>query len=133
MYKKFINVILLVLAGIIVLGTVFLVIFPAFTGDMVSFYVRLFLMLVLIQTFAILRLYNALVVNTRFSIKLRDVISKLSVTMVTLERPIKSLGSQLGVTKNTMEKLNSTTTKHSEILSDISDSIKNNNLKSTKK
>lgn len=85
-----------VLIAIFVMGVIWFFIQPLTKGltfaNEVHFYIRIFIALVMLQTFAILRLYNAIVSNTRFSIKLREAVVKLHQEFSGLERVLKSLG-----------------------------------------
>ena len=68
-----------------------------------TFYVRLFVVLFTVQTFAILRLYNSIVQNTRFAIKLREALLKFSQALPALERSLKNLNSSMGNIKSVVE------------------------------
>lgn len=59
-------------------------------------YIRIFLLMFAVGTFAVLRLYNSIVNNTRFSIKLREAFGKFFTTIPSLERAMKNLNSSLG-------------------------------------
>lgn len=66
---------------------------PFFTGETMEGYIRIFLLLTLVNTFASLRLYNSQVANTRFLLKVREAVSKLLPQFVTLEKGIRNLDS----------------------------------------
>lgn len=67
--------------------------------------VRLFLLMFAINTFAVLRLYNSIVQNTRFSIKLREALNKFASVVPGLERSMKNLNSSLGSVKSSTDSL----------------------------
>ena len=71
----------------------------------IRLYLRLFLLLFAISVFGGLRLYNAIVANTRFSIKLRESIIKLAQEFPALERTLKSLITTHGTTKTSLHEL----------------------------
>lgn len=65
--------------------------------------VRFFLVMFAVNTFAVLRLYNSIVQNTRFSIKLREVFIKLHQAIPGLERSFRNVNSSLGNVKSSMD------------------------------
>lgn len=65
--------------------------------------VRLFLLMFAVSTFATLRLYNSIVQNTRFSIKLREALLKFTQVVPGLERSMKNLNSSLGNLKSSVD------------------------------
>lgn len=67
--------------------------------------VRLFLFMFAASTFSTLRLYNSIVQNTRFSIKLREALVKFTNTIPSLERAMKSLNGSLGNVKASTDAL----------------------------
>lgn len=70
-----------------------------------KFYIRVFLVMFAINTFAILRLYNSIVQNTRFSIELRKAFLKFQQSVPTLERAMRNLNSSLGTVRSSSEQL----------------------------
>lgn len=68
-------------------------------------YVRIFLLMFAVNTFAVLRLYNSIVQNTRFSIKLREALNKFAGVVPGFERAMKNLNSSLGSAKTSMDSL----------------------------
>lgn len=68
-------------------------------------YMRLFLVMFALNTFAVLRLYNSIVQNTRFSIKLRESLYKIENLIPGLERMLKNLGVAMGNMKNSADSL----------------------------
>lgn len=67
--------------------------------------VRIFLVMFAVNTFAVLRLYNSIVNNTRFNIKLREVFMKLLPTVIGLERIMRGLNSSLSNAKSSADTL----------------------------
>lgn len=67
--------------------------------------VRLFLLMFAVSTFATLRLYNSIVQNTRFSIKLRESLMKFTNAVPGLERALKNLSSSLGNERSSVDSL----------------------------
>ena len=92
----------------IALGAVFFVIQPIiWSADYAEWvvYARVFLLLMLISTFAQLRLFNAVVKNSLFLIRLRESVTKLAEKFPMLDRGLKGLGTTLSNTKNSVESL----------------------------
>ena len=56
---------------------------------MIDFYIRAFLVMQLIIMFGILRLYNAIVQNTRFVLKLREIGLSIGKVLPRLEQSLK--------------------------------------------
>lgn len=85
---------------------------PLFREDMSlwHFYVRLFLSMFGVCTFAILRLYNSIVQNTRFTIKLRESVGKLHNALTPLGREMKTLSNGLHNVKRSADSLEKTFT-----------------------
>ncbi len=73
-----------------------------------AFYIRLALLFVAIQTFAVLRMYNAVVGNTRFLIKLYQTLKTLEVDTIKLIRAYEKL-------KVSLNKLNDQVIKQNKI------------------
>ena len=108
MVKKFINYLGVFVFVLATLGVLWLILEPIIywtDKSEMRIYCRLFLIMMAIITFAILRLYNAIVQNTRFEIKLRDSINKVSQYFPTLERALHSVNQSLGMHKNSIEAL----------------------------
>ena len=74
----------------LILGVVF---YPLFTGDELKFIIRLFIVLYVVKVFALLRLYNSIVQNTRFLIRMRESALRLREAFPALERAMRSLRS----------------------------------------
>lgn len=100
------------------------IISPIFGGNHFEFYLRLFIFLFMLQTFAILRLYNSIVQNTRFSIELRKTMVKFMQTIPLLDRSMKNLNSAAGNIKSSMESLKKTVSENSDVVAGLSDTIK---------
>lgn len=107
MFSKFIDYVIWAALIAVTLGVVWFLVQPfvAFSGIISewTFYVRFFIVLFSIQTFATLRLYNSIVQNTRFAIKLREALLKFSQALPALERSLKNLNSSIGNIKSTVE------------------------------
>ena len=58
-------------------------------------YLRIFLLVSIVQAFAMLRLYNSIVNNTRFLIKLRSVVKIMEEKIPELSRSLKNLRSTM--------------------------------------
>ena len=82
-----------VLAAIIVVLVLGLILYPLLVGDELKFCIRLFMLLYVIKVFALLRLYNSIVQNTRFIIKMRESAARLKESFPALERAMRSLRS----------------------------------------
>lgn len=99
MGNKFNNVIAwaLIVLAVVCVG-VFLV-YPLIIGGPygeLKFYARVILLLAIVHTFAGLRLYNAIVNNTRFSIKLREAVIRLQQSFPALQRVMHQLNIEIG-------------------------------------
>ena len=111
---KFINVMMWVLVGIVLLAVLWWFVISPIIGYVGSdyslesemrLYVRLFILMFVLSTFGILRLYNSIVTNTRFSIKLREAMLKFVSAAPGLERAMKNLNSSLGNVKSSADTL----------------------------
>lgn len=71
----------------------------------IIFCLHLFLFLTGVGVFGILRMYNSIVANTRFSIKLREAILKLQKELPALDRMLKVINSALGGNSSALRKL----------------------------
>ena len=85
--------------------------------------VRLFIVLFALNTFATLRLYNSIVQNTRFSIKLRESVTKLQQNFPALERALRSLFSSLTIVKTTIDSFKKSTDENTDKLDRLNDKI----------
>ena len=108
MVNKFIDYLIWAVIIAIVLGVLWLIIEPIIWWTQYSevrLCVRLFLLMFAVSTFATLRLYNSIVQNTRFSIKLREALNKFAGVVPGLERAMKNLNSSLGNVKASTDSL----------------------------
>lgn len=108
MANKFIDYLTWTIFIVIVLGVLWLIIEPIIWWTQYSevrLCVRLFLLMFAVSTFATLRLYNSIVQNTRFSIKLREALNKFAGVVPGLERAMKNLNSSLGNVKASTDSL----------------------------
>ena len=122
--------------GLIVLifcGVMFWVVSPLIWHDgtnMYDFYIRLFLFMFLVNTFAVLRLYNSIVQNTRFAIKLREALLKFQQTVPGLERSMRNLNSSIGNAKASTDGLRKSLLVCNEKTEQLTEKL--NNLKNLK-
>lgn len=96
---NFITISLRVLVVVVILGVSFFIVQPLLSGTAdgeIRVYMRVFIIAQIVMAFATLRLYNSIVANTRFSIKLRETITKLQQGIPTIERANKNLNSSVG-------------------------------------
>lgn len=108
MGNKFANYLTLGIIAIILIGVIALLVEPLVFWTEYSeirLYVRLFLIMFAVNTFAVLRLYNSIVQNTRFSIRLRESFIRLTAFIPGLERAIKNLGFSLNNVKASTDAL----------------------------
>lgn len=108
MVNKFIDYLIWAIFIAIVIGVLWLILEPIIWWTQYSevrLCVRLFLLMFAVSTFATLRLYNSIVQNTRFSIKLREALSKFAGVVPGLERAMKNLNSSLGNVKASTDSL----------------------------
>lgn len=116
----------------IVIGVAFFIVQPLiWSQDYADWvvYARAFLLLSLISTFAQLRLFNAIVKNSLFLIKLRDSVYKLTEKFPMLDRAFKALNVTLTNHKSSidaMKKSIDTSSDSTEKLSEKIDRIKFN-------
>lgn len=108
MVNKFIDYLIWTIIIVIVFGVLWLIVEPIIWWTQYSevrLCVRLFLLMFAVSTFATLRLYNSIVQNTRFSIKLREALNKFAGVVPGLERAMKNLNSSLGNVKASTDSL----------------------------
>lgn len=94
-------------------------------------YVRVFLVMFAVATFAVLRLYNSIVSNTRFLIKLQEACRAMQSQFLSMERAIKGNTTAMGGLKATMNSLDKNVKENSESVAGLSDRVKH--IKITKK
>lgn len=112
MANKFAEYLTWVLIVLACLGLLWLIVEPIIWWSELSelrLYIRLFLIMFALSTFAILRLYNSIVQNTRFTIKLREAIRQFNAVVPGLERAMKNLNSTLGNVKASSDSLRKST------------------------
>lgn len=108
MANKFIDYLMWAALIAIVLGVLWLILGPIIwwtDKSEMRLYIRVFLIMFAVSTFATLRLYNSIVQNTRFSIKLREALLKFQQAIPGLERSMKNLNSSLGNVKASADSL----------------------------
>lgn len=131
MADKLSNILIWVVA-ILVCGLLIFVLFQPliFEGyaDWV-FYARAFLILFAFSTFAQLRLYNAIVQNTRFAIKLREALLKFIQIVPTLERSMKNLNSTMGNVKSSSDAVKKALDNSADKTEELTDKL--NHIKQT--
>ena len=99
MGNKFNNVIAWTLIVLAVMCVGVFLVYPLIIGGPygeLKFYARVILLLAIVHTFAGLRLYNAIVNNTRFSIKLREAVIRLQQSFPALQRVMHQLNIEIG-------------------------------------
>lgn len=106
---KFIDVITKIAVTLFALWLLWwLVLEPIFSwsvGGEFKLYIRLVLLLLAVMAFAQLRMYNAIVNNTRFLIKNREAIEKLLKALPSIERSIKVVSASNSKLKDAVDKL----------------------------
>lgn len=85
--------------------------------------VRAFLVIFAVNTFGTLRLYNSIVQNTRFAIKLREALISFTNIVPGLERGMKNLNSTLGNVKASAEALKKETIDNTDEIRNFTDKI----------
>ena len=106
MENKYVLVSIWVFFGCLLLGVIWFLVSPFIYGGTngeYTFYIRVLLILAIVHTFSGLRLYNAIVNNTRFSIKLREAVIKLQQNFPALQRTMATLNSGLSATKDSLK------------------------------
>lgn len=91
--------------------------------------VRLFLIMFALNTFAVLRLYNSIVQNTRFSIKLRESQNKIAGVVPILERAIKNLTTVLSGVRVSTDSLKKELNDNTDKVIQLTDKVKQSNIK----
>lgn len=128
MFSKFINYLIWAALITVALGIALFLALPFLTyNGLVSewiFYVRLFIVLFAVQTFATLRLYNSIVQNTRFAIKLREALLKFNQALPALERSLKNLNSSMGNIKSVVENARKDIKDNTEEVQELSNKLR---------
>lgn len=133
MVNKFIDYLIWTIIIVIVFGVLWLIVEPIIWWTQYSevrLCVRLFLLMFAVSTFATLRLYNSIVQNTRFSIKLREALNKFAGVVPGLERAMKNLNSSLGNVKASTDSLKKEVSDNTDKVEKLIDKI--NRLSNTK-
>ena len=115
---------LIVLVG---LGCLWLVIEPAIWWSDKSelrIYIRVFLLMFAVGVFGVLRLYNSVVNNTRFIIKLHEAVRSLTTHLNAMERTTKVASNQMGGMKNVLTSLDKTIKENSEATNTLTEKVK---------
>lgn len=131
MADKFSNILIWVVLAHVVVGLLFFIFQPLIWdgyGEWV-FYARLFIVLFAFSTFAQLRLYNAIVQNTRFSIKLREALLKFIQVVPALERSMKNLNSTMGNVKSSSDSVKKALDNSADKTEELTDKL--NHIKQT--
>lgn len=109
MFRKFIDYLVWSLAVISIIGVLWFIVEPIIWWNEMRLYLRLFLLMFALNTFATLRLYNSIVQNTRFSIKLREALLKFTTIANTLERAFKNLNNSVASMRSSIDSLRRST------------------------
>lgn len=126
MANKFVNYLMWAIFVIVIIGVLWLIIEPIIWWTQYSevrLCVRLFLLMFAVSTFATLRLYNSIVQNTRFSIKLREALVKFTNAVPGLERAMKNLSSSLGSVKTSEDALKKEISNNTDRIEKLTDKI----------
>lgn len=126
MANKFVNYLMWAIFVIVIMGVLWLIIEPIIWWTQYSevrLCVRLFLLMFAVSTFATLRLYNSIVQNTRFSIKLREALVKFTNAVPGLERAMKNLSSSLGSVKTSEDALKKEISNNTDRIEKLTDKI----------
>lgn len=129
MVNKFIDYLMWVVLAAIVLGILWLIAEPIIWWTEKSemrLYIRIFLIMFAVGTFAVLRLYNSIVQNTRFEIKLREALLKFQQTVPGLERSIKNLSTSLGNVKASTDALKKEVSDNTDKVEKLTEKIRKN-------
>lgn len=132
MVGKYIDYLIWVALAILLIGVVWLLVEPIIWWTQYSevrLYVRLFLLMFAVNTFGTLRLYNSIVQNTRFSIKLREAIMKFTSVVPGLERAMKNLNSSLGSVRTSVDSLKKETSDNTDKIVKLTERVNRLNTK----
>ena len=124
---KFLNYLTWVICVSVLLGILWLIIEPIIwwtSWSEMRLYIRIFLLMFAVSTFATLRLYNSIVQNTRFSIKLRESFGKFLNVVPGLERAMKNLNSSLGNARSSTETLRKETSDNTDAIKELTKKLK---------
>lgn len=97
----------------------------------VRLYVRGFLIMFAISTFSTLRLYNSIVVNSRFALKLREILTRIERLLPRINQVMESSRTSAKENTSAMVRLSSALKKLSEATDDFNrtENNRNNNKK----
>ena len=126
MGSKLINCLIWTLLCVLVLGILWCIIQPIVWWtpySEVRLYIRIFLLMFAVNTFAVLRLYNSIVQNTRFSIKLRETLIKFMGAFPSLERAMKTMTNAMNASKTSMDSLKKETSDNTDSVKKFTDSV----------
>lgn len=123
MANKFIYwaIIGVIISGI--LGILYWVVKPMIYGNNMEFYIRLGLLLIGGIMFGVLRMYNAIVSNTRFLIKLRQTIAPINNELINNKAILNRLGGRVGKNTDTLKHMGESMTRLQEAMSKLGSSI----------
>lgn len=127
MENKHVFLIWALLLVLIVAGVTWLILEPVINWTHFSearLYARLFLAMFAVNTFATLRLYNSIVQNTRFSIRLRESVVKFSALIPGIERALRNLSNSLGAAKASMDALKKEVSDGTDEVSKFTDKLR---------
>lgn len=126
MVSKLFNYLIWAILIAIILGILWLLVEPLIWWtpySEVRLCIRIFLIMFALNTFAVLRLYNSIVQNTRFSIKLRETLAKLSGSFPGFERAMKGLGNTLSAHKATLDSLKKETSENTDAVKKLTEGL----------
>lgn len=122
------SVVAMLVWALLIVGVILLllwVIYPLFSGlPEWYFYARLALVFMFVIAFGVLRLYNAVVGNTRFLIKLRETVGKMQNAIPGLEREMRNLTSSVGTLRSSTTFLQKTLKDGSEKMASLDEHLK---------
>ena len=93
----------------------------------VRLYVRAFLIMFAISTFSTLRLYNSIVVNSRFALKLREILTRIERLLPRINQVMESSRTSAKENTSAMTRLSASLKKLSEAMDDFNRMENNKN------
>ena len=108
-------------------GVCVFVVYPLLKGGVygeVRFFMRAVLLLAMVHTFAGLRLYNAIVNNTRFSIKLRESVIRLQQSFPALQRVMHQLNIEVGDMRDSLRETKKSLDSNSDETHEVTELLK---------
>ena len=118
--------------GLVTLGCLWLVLEPVIWWTDMSelrLYIRVFLIMFAVGVFAVLRLYNSIVSNSKFIIKLHEQIRSVATHFSTLERTLKTTTNTMGGMKTALSSHEKTIKENSEAVNNLSEKVKQSKQK----